>query len=1299
MKYTTIRIEGAILSADILDKIEQGDIGGQLARDFSFDTKIKVKDEIARAWADAQDLWRIFKRQKERVAEQEYGTTETRKYWIIPLFGLFGYDAQLSKAETVHGKSYAVSHRTANLDRFPIHIVGFNDSLDKKRTDSGPRMSPHALLQEYINLTEHLYAIITNGIHLRLLRNSSRLIRLSFIEFDLETMMEEEHYADFAIMYRLLHSSRMPAKMVQRAESLIEKYHQDALDSGSRIREGLSDAVKISIGSLANGFLKHADNKELREQIDNEEISAPAFYQYQLRLIYRILFLMVIEERNLIFPDNADKTKREIYYQYYSVNHLRKLCEKLYLADHRFNDLWIALKNTFHLFESEIKGKHLGLSPLAGDLFGYNAIDILNKCNLDNKILLECLRSLSVFNNKKTGQKMRVNYASLNVEEFGSVYEGMLEYDPVITKQAGVYRFDLVKGSARSSSGSHYTPDELVQPLIKHSLDYIIEDRLKSSDKKSEKEKALLSIKVCDVACGSGHILLNAARRIGAELAKVRTGEDQPSPAPLRLAIRDVIKCCIYGVDKNRLAVELCKVSLWLEAHNPGEPLNFLDHHIKWGDAIVGLAHKEELENGIADEAFKKMPGDDKDIRAELAKSNKRERKSAEKRKIFYEHSEFGSIDRSFTDISKVFESFNRLPENSIKEIEHKRREYKRLSSEDNWWRLKTLADIQVAQFFIPKTEDNAKKIITDDTYRAHLSGRKPLGGWVAVAKAMGVATEKKFFHWFLEFPEVFTPSPAGDGRGEGKGGFDCILGNPPFLGGKRISTNYGDYYLNYLKKNYEPIKGATCDLVAYFFRRNFDLLMENKFVSLISTNTIAQGETRKGSLDKITETGSINYAVKSTKWPGLAAVEVALLSIYKGDWKGQFILNGKTVNRISPFLDDSEKAQNPVPLKQNEKKSFKGSYVLGLGFTLTEIEAKALINADSKYKDILFPYLIGENVNRSPIQAPSRWIINFFDWPMEKCKTEYPNCFNKIESLVRPERIILKDKGYREKWWLYARRGVELYNTISSLNNVFASCTVTKHLAYIKTESKKVFDIATNIVVFEEMNYFSYLQSTIHSSWAWKYGSTMKSDLRYTPTGCIQTFPFPQNISESQKKDLEQIGEAYHEHRSQLMLKIQLGLTKTYNQFHNPDFRGFSNDDIETISTLKTKDFQKQYGKETVNLWKHLNKTEGVCAFNEAVQDIAHLRKLHKTMDETVLKAYGWDDIDLSHDFYEVDYLPENDRVRYTISPDARKEVLKRLLKLNHEIHEQEVKTGLHAKGKSKKKQKADAPGQMKLF
>lgn len=416
MKYTTIRIEGAILSADILDKIETGDITGQTPKDFGYDTTVKVKDEIANAWADAQSMWQIFKRQRQKLKEDAYGTTETRRYWMVPLLGLLGYDAEFSKAETVHGKSYAISHRAKNRDGFPIHIMGINDDLDKKRSDSGPRMSPHALVQEYINLTEHLYAIVTNGKQLRLLRDSSRLVKLSYIEFDLESMMDDQHFSDFALLFRLLHISRMPVQMDQGAESLIESYHQDALDSGSRIRDGLSQAVEQSIKSLANGFLGHNKNHVIKEQLDAAKLTPGDFYLYLLRLIYRMLFLMVLEERNLVFPKNAERRKKEIYEKYYSIKHLRNLCEKKYLADRRYTDMWVVLKNTFRLFEDETKGKHLDIKPLAGDLFGYDAIGILNQCCLDNQTLMACLYNLSVFQNKISGQKMRVNYASLNVE-------------------------------------------------------------------------------------------------------------------------------------------------------------------------------------------------------------------------------------------------------------------------------------------------------------------------------------------------------------------------------------------------------------------------------------------------------------------------------------------------------------------------------------------------------------------------------------------------------------------------------------------------------------------------------------------------------------------------------------------------------------------------------------------------------------------------------------------------------------------------------------------------------------------
>jgi hypothetical protein len=1252
MKFSTIRIEGAILSADILDKIEQGELGGQLAKDFGFETHIKVKDEIVRAWADAQDFWRIFKRHRESVSQNATGTSETRKYWITPFLTLLGYDVETSKAEIVNDKTYAISHRAKNLDSFPIHIMGFNDSLDKKREDSGPRMSPHALVQEYVNLTEHLYAIVTNGIYLRFLRDSSRLIKLSFIEFDLEAMMEEEHYADFAIMYRLLHSSRMPVKIEAGPESLIEKYHQDALDSGSRIREGLRAAVKFSIESLANGFLKHPANEALRGDFQQKTLLAYDYYQLLLRLIYRLLFLMVIEERDLIYPRNADKTKRDIYYNYYSINHLRRLSEKGYLEEERYNDLWISLKNTFRLFESESKGKHLDIKPLAGDLFGYDAIGILNSCHLDNKTILECLKNLSVFINQDTGQKMRVNYASLNTEEFGSVYEGLLEYAPEIVTEEGSYRFIFMHGTERSSTGTHYTPDELVQPLIKHSLDYIIEDKIKGPNP----EKALLSIRLCDVAAGSGHILLNAARRIGAELAKVRTGEDQPSPTAYRAGVRDAIRNCIYGVDKNPLAVELCKVSLWLEAHIPGEPLNFLDHRIKCGDSIVGLAHKEELFNGIATEAFKKLPGDDPDVVKRLAKKNREDLEQRQQLTISFEQ----TVTQDVKNIVTLLNKLTTMPETTPAEVAVKQKEYQKLTSGSLWWRLKNLADIQTAQFFISKTKENEKKLITDAEYREYLKGRQMVG--MGIAKATAAALDKRFFHWFLEFPEVFMD-----------GGFDCILGNPPFLGNRKLKGTFGETFLDWVRYYFAP--AGAIELVGYFFRRIFDIIKPQGFQALIATNTIAQGEAREGSLEVIlNKGGSINFAIRSMKWPGLAAVEVSLVNIFKGTWKQQCVLGSKVVKQITAYLDDAETTENPYPLFQNKDKSFIGSYVLGGGFILDSDETPTLIEKNPKNKDVLFSYLNGEDLNTNPNQSPSRWVINFFDWPEEKCRDEYPECFEIIERLVKPERQRKDEKGnyvlrkpLPEKWWIYADKRPKLYRTIAQLKHVLVVARTSKTVAFSMVSRQQVFADALVVIAFDDYLHFSILQSSFNYNWAWKYCTTMKTDLNYTPSATFDTFPFSQNTDSEMKSELELIGEKYHEFRKQLMLKMQLGLTKTYTQFHNKQLSVINDE-------LPEKEIEKKYGKETLNLWNHLRRTETTSSFNKAVEGIFDLRRLHKEMDETVLKAYGWTDVNLAHDFYEVDYLPENDRIRYTISPDARREILKRLLKLNHEIHEKEV-------------------------
>jgi hypothetical protein len=1252
MKTTSIHIEGQIISPEIFDRLESNDLTGQLPQNYGLDKGKRIKDEIALAWADAKDQWNIFKRRIEKLGENESGTAETRKYWIIPLFETLGYNIVISRAEEVNGNSFAISHRAQNLDGFPVHIVGVNDSLDRKRETGGPRLSPHALVQEYLNITEHLYAVVTNGYQLRILRDSGKLIRLTYMEFDLLQMMEDDLYAEFSIMYRLIHASRMPQKYGEGDLSIIEQYHQLSLEAGARIRDGLSNAVEKSIISVANGFLKHSANNELRSKLRTGEITNEQYYQYLLRFIYRVLFLMVLEERNIVYPNKRDDNQdylHNIYYNYYSITRIRKLSENHFFFDEKLEDLWISLRNIFQVYGNEKLAAKLGIYPLNGELFGSDSLGILSESDLDNHTLLECIRNLSLFENPETHGIIHVNYAALNVEEFGSVYEGLLEKAPSVSEQGDELRFTFIKGKERSSSGSHYTPEELVQPLIKHSLDYIIEEKLKTGDK-DLKEKNLLSIKVCDVACGSGHILLSAARRIAIELARVRTGEDQPSPEPYRHAIRDVINHCIYGVDKNPLAVELCKVALWLEAYNPGMPLSFLDHRIKCGDSIVGLARIEELQKGIASEAFKTIPDDNKEIAAELRKSNEKVRKNRK-------YADIHSIIEEHKGIAGRFYTFNELADNTVEAVNKKAKEYDLLKGID-WWKLKETADVQVAQFFISKTKENKSFLTTDEDYFKILSGQN--GGFErkkSTARVTGV--EKKFFHWFLEFPEVMQD-----------GGFDCILGNPPFLGGQRLSGTFGDDFLNWLKFEYSP--AGSCDLVTYFFRRVFDLLKEKGFQGLLATNTIAQGVAREGGLDVIIDRGgSINFAVRSMKWPGVAAVEVSLVNIYKGDWRREREIGNRKVNFINSYLDDSNTLGDPFPLKQIESKSFQGSIVLGKGFILTPETAQEFIAKDPKNKNVLFPYLNGEDLNTNPDQSPSRWVINFFDWTEEYCRHNYPDCFQIVESYVKPERMKLNldnatNRYRKNKWWLYGSDAKTLYRTISGMEKVLVIAQVSKIHGFFFSSVDKVISMMCVVITSNRNSDFAVLQSSFHEQWVRKYGSTLETRFRYTPTDVFENYPFPNNIKT--EIELENIGEMFYKYRKQIMSDLQLGLTKTYNLFH---CKNISADlSIEEANQKKDKDIKY--------LFRHIFNTPNTFSFVEAILGIVKLRELNKKLDEAVLHAYGWTDINLAHDFYGVDYLPENDRVRYTISPEARKEILKRLLALNHQIHAQEEKSGI---------------------
>lgn len=1540
MTHPSIRLEGSILSADILDAIERGERAHQAPKDFGLDPSTKVKDEIADAWAAARAYWAAYQVKISRLKEGATGTTETRNQWLVPLLGLLGYQLTLAESETLQGKTYRISHRDPARDQLPVHLIGWHESLDRRSTvPNAPRMSPHGLVQEYLNLTEHLYGIVSNGRLIRLLRDSSRLVKLTFIEFDLERIFTEELFSDFALLYRLLHASRLPVKLDAVAEAPIEIYHQDSLDSGSRIRDGLSKAVHTVILNLGNGFLANPTNEHLRELAANDPHSrfATDFYAHLLRLIYRLLFLMVIEERGLVHTPGTDKRLREIYDLGYSLARLRRLAEKPHFADARHHDAWLALVALFRLVDESGRGLKLGVAPLGGDLFNSDSLGLLEDCSLDNATFLTALRQLTLFTNPVTRQLMRVNYGALNVEEFGSVYQGLLEFKPRVTRLEEKWHFAFAQGDERSATGSHYTEDVLVQPLLKHSLDHLINDcidkgrRMANGEWRTEEEKhhayqlisrlgclepgsgprredlrndprtstgralrsdqpnaprggvdpvkhsgglgtplsegvhqlpseierqpdgtgnptdhrgagetsqsgnrgresggagnhreavaqsgtisgeansewrvleeangelriasdedacgssssthspltthrspdaasgeqriasgkestslhslfsstpfatrhslltedALLRLRVADISCGSGHILLAAARRIGLALAIVRTGDDQPSPAALREATRDVIKNCIYGVDLNPLAVELCKVALWLEAHSPGEPLNFLDHHIKCGNAIVGFVTQDALEKGVPDEAFKTLPGDDKDIAAAFRKTNKAERlEHTRGQKKLHLAPE---LQQKLNAVLARWREISALPEHNPAEIAAKKKRYDAADGKDAYL-LRQIAAIPIAQFYQPKTAGNKACLITDAGYRHYLAGQTPQGQ--ATASAWHIAERKRAFHWFLEFPDIIA-----------RGGFDCILGNPPYLGGKKLSTTYGKPFLEFVLHSFSP--AGSMDLVGFFLRRMFHLTRVDGFVSLITTNTISQGDTREGSLQVICDNGgTIVYAHPSKAWPGQAAVSVTLLSIKKGTWILPVFLEQRSAPFISTFLDDAQADVPPLRLEQNKDLSFVGSFLCGTGFLMKPEEAKEIVRLSPTENEVLFPYFNGEDLNQDPSQSAARWTVNFSDWDLVRVKT-YPECFSWIDTRVKPKRTAKNEDGtfklrspLPQRWWMYADKRPRLYQKLGAIDRTIAIPETTKYCAFNMLPTGVVFSHMLKVIATDDWSMLAILSSTLHELWARKYSSTLETRLKYSPSDCFETFAFPAGQWQQANPELAGIGERYHEFRRDLMLRLWLGLTDIYNLFHDPAL------ELRLEALFKKRAANSEWRVVQKVPAEHIP-LAGSLSMHEAIAGIKRLRQLHVELDYTVLAAYGWaktassdwrtasrekansewrvanerdkgsanhlplathhspgaadhspltthhsPEIVLSHDFYQVETLPENDRTRYTITPQARKELLTRLLKLNHQRAAEEAAQAAPTKGfKPQKPQRAKKEDEM---
>lgn len=827
MDYTSIHIYGHLLSDDILHNIERDNtLIGNRDQDFGMD--ISVSSAIDYVWSSLRNDWNFYKERagNERLVNKDpYGTRRARDL-MERLLQSLGYklDRQVANIE-VAGTGYDISYTCTDLGNMPFVIIGENIttdgsintldkcSLDYRAKGNMRKKSAHATMLEYLNATENVYGIISNGQILRIIRNSGQLVKLTYIEFDLRRMLEEDKYTEFCLMFRLLHASRFRTSGDEPC--VMERWFNMSIESGNRIRNGLSRAVQTTMETIGNAVLtsKGEGNDALRRAFADGTMDAARLNKELIHFIYRLLFLFIIEERGLVYqiPDSVDAPNykqqcqwQDIYKKYYAASRLRRLSELSYLKQRQYSDLWQGLMDTFHLFEPDTFGEKLGIKPLGGVLFGTETLHWLKQCQVSNRDLLAAFAALNEFTDERQ-QRVKINYSSLDVEEFGSVYEGILEMRPFV--QPGVaasdWQFGFVGGLDRQSTSSYYTRPDLVQNLIKTTLEPVIKEKMANCATTEEKIKALLNMKVCDAASGSGHIVLAMARTIAWYVCTLRTGEDNPASLDYRQALREVISRCVYAVDYNPDAVELCKVVLWIEGYCAGKPLSFLDHHIRCGNSVLGVSDLQMLIDGVPDKA---LTAEDKDTLKALKKLNQEAVRAVNgdtgNEPTFGFENPFGVEEMSIAQIGLAdkIRFINHLPEDTLEQEVVKQLRWQELMASARVDCLRRACDTYAYAFYHNVKADElykdkggtdkeldleAEVPYTKTVMRAlqeieameHLEKGEPLPTYYRQLSAdfktevKRMAEELRFFHWCVEFPEVFAANK----------GFDVMCGNPPW--------------------------------------------------------------------------------------------------------------------------------------------------------------------------------------------------------------------------------------------------------------------------------------------------------------------------------------------------------------------------------------------------------------------------------------------------------------------------------------------------------------------------------------
>lgn len=1131
-------------------------------------------------------------------------------------------------------------------------------------------------------------------------------------------------------------------------EETLSRLLEACLDAQEEITEGLGrqvrEAVEMIVQAIGRAGSEGGPAERLLAPLPPEEI-----YHGAVTVMMRLVFLLFAEERGLLPADD------ELYLQSYSAG---QLVDALRTAasdagedalEHR-TSAWHRLLTLFRAVHRGIAHDRLRIPAYGGVIFDPDRHPWLEGRSgagepvagaavlpIDDRTVLHALEAVQFV--RIQGEQRRLTFRTLDVEQIGYVYEGLLGYEairatepvvgligrpgqepevplaeleargadivwlrevtglgerrlerelslaggdgaheaerllravcqgdeelvarlllyaglvrrdlrglPVLVRNGGLY---VTVSPLRRLSGTHYTPRELAERVVAGALEPLVYspgpmETAVREDWRLRPSREILALRVADIAMGSGAFLVAACRYLAGRVVEAWTEEGNPlaarrpaaqldgdveaeSDPVVTEARRRVIEHCLYGGDINEMAVEMAKLSLWLVSLSRERPFSFLDDRLVCGDSLIGITGRDQLRLLHLDPVRARRRAGDSGFDL------------------------WGAVGRTLDEVEAIRSELAEHPLRDVRDAEYKARLLERASEAVR--PLAALADAMVGAAMAGQSDGEEELLRVAGEARRALSAHD-VGERSALLERMGGQARKRLesgrpagafdrrpTHWPLAFPEVFE-----------KGGFDAIVGNPPFLGGKKISGALGGSYREYLVRWVGKGVRGNADLLAYFVLAAHAILNDRGQTGLIATNTLAQGDTREVGLDQLTADGvTIRAAVKSAKWPTRSVnLEYAVLwsSRESPSVGAERLLEGKPVRAITSSLDPAGRVSgNPFRLKANEGIAFIGSYVLGMGFTMSPEDARALVERDLRNREVLFPYINGEDLNSRPDCSASRWVIDFRDRDETDART-YRLCWDWVEARVKPERAAKDATAYPrmvEEWWQHWNMRPALYKAIQGMGRVLAIAIVSKTVQPVFVPTGWVYAHKLAIFAYSDGSHLALLSGSAHYWWALRYSSTMRTDLNYSPSDCFETFPLPEVTLRMQAA-----GEALDAHRRELMIERELGLTALYNLIHDARVR------------------------------------------DEYIQ---RLRDIHVEIDRATVQAYGWQDLALDHGFQLT-----RQGMRFTVSDEARLELLDRLLELNHQRHAQEVAQGLVAEdGRSRRTRAAAAQQALEL-